>query len=518
MRPAQASVLLHFPDAPAGARNPMSHKNNNGHSGRRSDACRLLAALLFAIAAAAHGAASAFGFEDVDMLARERAARPFAKPSFVLPKPLKDLNYDQVRDIRFDPSRARWRAEKLPFELQFFHPAGFFDQPVRVHEIAGNDVREIEFDPADFNYGKNKLDRSQFGKLGYAGFRVHYALNSPAYKDELVVFLGASYFRALGQAQRYGASARGLAVDTAERDGEEFPRFRQFWVERPAPNARQLVILALLESRRVTGAYRFVIRPGAETVTEVQARLYFREPVAKLGIAPVTSMFYFGENQRGPVGDFRPEVHDSDGLSVHTGDGEWIWRPLQNPRSLLVTSFALTDPRGFGLQQRDRNFSSYEDLEARYELRPQRVELNRCPSGERDASSWSRSRRRTNSTTTSSPTGCREVRRRSVAFDFAYRLRWQKELKKSPAAWVVQTRRAMDIRTCPTTWFSTRSSSMVLPCASCRSKRRSRPKSRSAVARGCCWWFTRTRLPGPGGWSCRCGVRPRTSRSSCGHV
>ena len=190
-------------------------------------------------------------------------------------------------------------------------------------------------------------------KLGYAGFRAHYALHTPRYKDEVVVFLGPSYFRALGQAQRYGTSARGLAIDTAESGGEEFPRFEQFWIVRPARNAKELVIYALLDSRRVAGAYRFVVRPGADTVTEVTARVHPREG-AKFGIAPLTSMFFHGENQRSAGEDFRPKVHDSDGLSIHSGSGEWIWRPLVNPRRLLVTSFALTDPRGFGLVQRDR--------------------------------------------------------------------------------------------------------------------------------------------------------------------
>jgi len=331
-------------------------------------------AALIVVLAAACPAVHAFGLVDVDRRARELAARPYSKQSFVLPKPLRELSYDQTRDIRFDPARSLWRAQKLPFEVQFFHVGGIFEQPVRIYEVVGNEISEIAFDASAFNYGRNKLDLSQFGKLGFAGFRVHFPLNSdkgaPVYKDELVSFLGASYFRALGRGQRYGASARGLAVDTAERAGEEFPRFEQFWIERPAAGARQLVIFALLDSRRVTGAYRFVIRPGEETSTEVQARLYLREPVAKLGLAPLTSMFYFGENQRASTDDFRPEVHDSDGLAIHTAAGEWIWRPLVNPRRLLVTSFAQTDPRGFGLMQRDRNFSSYEDLEARYELRP----------------------------------------------------------------------------------------------------------------------------------------------------
>ena len=315
-------------------------------------------------------AAHAFGLDDVDRLARELATRPQVKPSFVLPKALKDLTYDQTRDIRFDPDHALWRADRLPFEIQFFHLGGYFDQPVRVHEVVGDRVREVGFDPAQFNYGANKLDRGQLSKLGFAGLRIHYPLNTPRYKDELAVFLGASYFRLLGKGQRYGASARGLAIDTAERGGEEFPRFEQFWIEKPARGARHLVLYALLDSRRVTGAYRFVIRPGAESVAEVQARLHFREPVAKLGIAPMTSMYLHGENQPGNGDNFRPEVHDSDGLTIASGNGEWIWRPLINPKRLVVTSFAQPMVRGFGLAQRDRAFSSYEDLEARYDLRP----------------------------------------------------------------------------------------------------------------------------------------------------
>src|SRR5690606_17214246 len=183
-------------------------------------------------------------------------------------------------------------------------------------------------------------------------------------------FLGASYFRALAEGMRYGLSARGLAIDTGEASGEEFPRFVEFWINRPAPADRELIVFALLDSRRATGAFRFVIRPGAPTRIDVRARLYLREPVAKLGIAPLTSMFFYGENQPAPAPRLRPEVHDSDGLSIASSSGEWIWRPLQNPRRLLITYFALADPLGFGLLQRDRHFRSYEDIDARFELRP----------------------------------------------------------------------------------------------------------------------------------------------------
>jgi len=201
-------------------------------------------------------------------------------------------------------------------------------------------------------------------------------LNSPGYKDELIVFSGASYFRALGAGQRYGLSARGLAVDTVGAAKEEFPRFTDFWLQKPTTEGGPLTIFALMDSEHMTGAYRFDVKPGEETVTEVHARIFMRpgdKPVTTLGLAPLTSMFFFGENQPRP-GDFRPEVHDSDGLMIATDDGqgggEWLWRPLQNPASTLVTSFAVKNLKGFGLMQRDRAFASYEDTEARYELRP----------------------------------------------------------------------------------------------------------------------------------------------------
>lgn len=398
----------------------------------------LIAGLLCVVAPSAY----AFAFDDVDQMAKSLASKPYAKPIFALPRALKDLTYDQTREIRFDPARSLWREQSLPFDVQFFHLGGFFDQSVRVHEIIGREVREVAFDPADFKYGSNKIDPAQMRKLGFAGFRIHYPLNTTKYKDELAVFLGASYFRVLGQGQRYGGSARGLAIDTAERGGEVFPRFEQFWIVRPTRNAKELVIYALLDSRRVAGAYQFTVRPGAETVTDVRVALYPREPVGKLGLAPLTSMFFFGENQRAASEDFRPEVHDSDGLSIQSSTGEWIWRPLVNPRRLLVTSFALTDPRGFGLVQRDRQITSYEDLEARYELRPSmwvepvgawgpgRVELVQIPTPDE-----------TNDNVVAYWVP-QQAPKPGESLAFSYRLLWQKGAeRKPPTAWVLQSRR-----------------------------------------------------------------------------
>ncbi len=384
---------------------------------------------------------AAFGFDDVARRAQQLAAVPYKAPA-ALPKEIQSLNYDQYRDIRFNPDHALWRGTRLPFELAFFHMGWYFDRPVRIHEITAQGVREIRFDPGSFDYGANRIAPGKLKGLGFAGFRVHFPVNTPKYKDEVLAFLGASYFRALGRGQGYGLSARGLAIDTAVAAGEEFPHFSEFWIERPKPAAGELVVLALLESRRATGAYRFVLAPGAETVMSVKMRIFLRDKVTRLGIAPLTSMFFFGENQRAARDDFRPEVHDSDGLSVQLGNGEWLWRPLTNPKRLLVTSFATTHPKGFGLMQRDRAFESYEDLEARYEKRPSawvepvgswgagRIELVQIPAGD-------------------------ETNDNIVAFwvpeklpppgeplDFEYRLRWQlKEDARPPLAWVTQTRR-----------------------------------------------------------------------------
>jgi glucans biosynthesis protein len=410
-----------------------------GRRGRRTGVLVvLLAAPCWGTAVAA---TPVFGFDDVDRRAKATAATPFTR-SGTLPKELQNLQYDQYRDIRYKPDRFLWRGAQLPFEIAFFHQGWHFDQPVRVHEVTADGVREIPFDPAQFDYGANKVDIRVLKGIGYAGFRVHYPINSPKYKDEVLVFLGASYFRALGKGQRYGLSARGLAVDTAANSGEEFPRFVEFWVQRPTRDSQELTIYGLLDSRRMTGAYRFVLRPGVSTALEVKARLYLREPVGKLGLAPLTSMFYFGENQPATRPDYRPEVHDSDGLSIHTASGEWIWRPLTNPRRLIVSSFAIANPRGFGLMQRDRDFARYEDLEARYERRPSawvapragwgagRVELVQIPSPDETNDNivayW----------VADSPPKPRE------AYDFEYRVSWQLDDEtKPPGAWVTQTRR-----------------------------------------------------------------------------
>lgn len=401
---------------------------------------RCLAGLATLVALLAAGAAHAFGFDDVAALAQALSRQP-PRAATAAPAALRALSYDQARDIRYRPERALWRAEGLPFEAMFFHLGYVQTHAVRLHEITPQgQVRPLPYDASAFDFGRNPIDAQALGDAGHAGFRVHAALNSTAYKDELVVFQGASYFRALGAGQRYGLSARALAIDTVGAAGEEFPRLSEFWLQRPAPGARSVVVLALLESARATGAYRFEVTPGSETVTEVQARLFLRPGIRTLGLAPLTSMYFFGENQPQAV-DFRPEVHDSDGLLIAGGDGEWIWRPLLNPRQPLVSSFTQRSPRGFGLMQRDRRFAAYEDTEAHYERRPSawvepigdwgagRVELLQLPTPDETHDNivayW---------VPASLPAP-------GQALDLAWRVRWQGDAPtRPPGAWTVQTR------------------------------------------------------------------------------
>jgi glucans biosynthesis protein len=344
----------------------MEHRIIPPHAPLRSLFGCLLAAALLAVAAPA----AAFDFDDVIRIASELASRPYRARSDALPEEWRKLTFTQHQAIRFNSERALWHRAGTRFEVGLVHMGMAYDQPVAINELSSDGIRRLSFSPELFDYGALKLAAPKSGELGFAGFRVLYPLNDRSRKDDVVVFLGASYFRAVAEGLRQGLAARGLAIDTAEASGEEFPRFVEFWINRPAPSDRELVLYALLDSRSATGAYRFVLRPGTPTRMDVRARLYLRQKVAKLGIAPLTSMYLHGENQPPPAGTLRPEVHDSDGLSVRSANGEWLWRPLQNPRRLLVTSFGQTDPLGFGLLQRDRSFRSYEDLDARYDRRP----------------------------------------------------------------------------------------------------------------------------------------------------
>ncbi|WP_416422025.1 glucan biosynthesis protein G [Pseudomonas sp. App30] len=312
----------------------------------------------------------AFGLDDVAAKAKDLAGQKFEAPKSNLPAEFRDMKFADYQKIRFLNEKAEWANDKTPFKLSFYHQGMHFDTPVKINEIANDKVEEIKYDPARFDFGDLKFDPKSTEKLGYAGFRVLYPLNKADKQDEVMTLLGASYFRVVGKGHTYGLSARGLAIDTALPSGEEFPRFTEFWVEKPNPADKFLVIYALLDSPRSTGAYKLTLRPGEDTVVDVKSKVFLRDHVSRLGIAPLTSMFLFGSNQPSKVLNYRHELHDSTGLSIHAGNDEWIWRPLNNPKHLAVSSFTVENPKGFGLLQRGREFGRYEDLDDRYDKRP----------------------------------------------------------------------------------------------------------------------------------------------------
>ncbi|MBF9234722.1 glucan biosynthesis protein [Microvirga alba] len=311
-----------------------------------------------------------FRFEDVVRKARELAGAPYEPVPAQLPEPLNRLSFDDYRDIRFRPDRALLATGGGPFRMQLFHPGFLFQRPVTVNVLRDGVPTPVPYQRELFDYGRNKIEKPLPVNLGFAGFRLHYPLNDPRIFDELIAFLGASYFRFLGADQKYGLSARGLAINVESGDAEEFPFFREFWIETPKPDSERATIYALLDSPSVAGAYRFDVYPSKETALDVTATLFPRKAIANVGIAPLTSMFFEGENDRHSTDDFRPELHDSDGLLMQSGAGEWIWRPLRNPTRKSVSSFSDNNPRGFGLMQRDRVFENYQDLEAYYHKRP----------------------------------------------------------------------------------------------------------------------------------------------------
>lgn len=319
----------------------------------------------------------AFDYESFSARMKDLAAQPYESPVLIDSPVYTGLNYDGYRRVQFNTEKARWRGDDHGFQIQAFPPGWLFKETVSVYEITNGDAHPFAFDSKDFIYHfdddeeRKTIETAEFP--GIAGFRINYPLNTPDLADELVAFLGASYFRALGRGNIYGSSARGLLINSWREGPEEFPRFSEFYVERPTGKG-PLTVYAALESPSVTGAYRFVISPAnenqQETVMDVTARLYFRSDIGEIGIAPLTSMFLFAETNRSQFDDYRPQVHDCSGLVFEPEAGLPQWRQLNNTPQLGNSFFWDANMRAFGLYQRNRDFESYQDAGAHYERRP----------------------------------------------------------------------------------------------------------------------------------------------------
>ncbi|MBK0326549.1 glucan biosynthesis protein G [Rhodobacteraceae bacterium F11138] len=331
----------------------------------------LAATSAFALArpAGADVSGSAFGQADVIALAQARAEADFEHRQTV-PQAWRDLTYEQYKLIRFRPQAALWHGSDRPFNVDFFTPGPYFPRPVKVDTVENGMAHPVPFDMAMFEQSDAVPPLPVDDTLGFSGLRLRTEMHRPGQTDEFCVFQGASYFRAIGLDQIYGLSARGLALRTAEPEGEEFPDFVRFWLERPEPGQRSMVVHALMDSPSVTGAYRFEITPGPACIMDVEATLFARQELDHVGFGALTSMFLFDETNRNRFDDFRPAVHDSDGLMILNGAGEVLWRPLANPKQLQISSFIDSASRGFGLMQRARKLSDFADLEAHYHRRP----------------------------------------------------------------------------------------------------------------------------------------------------
>ena len=300
--------------------------------------------------------------------AKELSQQPYQAPNATLPKAVAGLDYDRFQSIQFKKAHSLWAEQNTNFRVQFFHPGFLFKERVKVYELVNGQAQELAYDPQMFDLSKAGIAPSAIPRdLGFAGLRIQFHLD---WESDIASFLGASYFRAVGADRQYGLSTRGLAIDSGSDKGEEFPRFTTFWLERPAAGGGTLTVYALLDSPSITGAYRVDIKPGGSMTMDVDSALYPRKPIDRLGIAPLTSMYFYGENDRRMGQDWRPEIHDSDGLSMQNGAGEWLWRPLTNPSGVQLYSYVDKKPAGFGLMQRDREFDHYQDDGVYYERRP----------------------------------------------------------------------------------------------------------------------------------------------------
>jgi glucans biosynthesis protein len=330
-----------------------------------------------------------FSFEILQQDAKRLAGKPYAPQSSILPAGLDKLSPEQYRSIHFNPDAGIWRAEDLPFRLELLRARDNVQTvSVTVSTVEDGKARDLVATPSMFQISPSLPQLGSKVSLPLSGFRLRTQINSKKVWDEFLVFQGASYYRAVAQHLLYGLSARGLAINTAEPSGEEFPGFTHFWVQRPTAHASSIVIYALLESESATGAYEFSVEPGIETKIDTVMTIFPRSDIRVVGIAPLTSMFLFDETNRGHLDDYRPEVHDSDGLMIASQTGEQIFRQLTNPITLQVSTFTTDAPKGFGLVQRSREQSDFQDLNPR-------------ASGARAAWNWSKFHRAGSPTTTS---------------------------------------------------------------------------------------------------------------------
>jgi periplasmic glucans biosynthesis protein len=301
-------------------------------------------------------------------MARQLAKSPFKAPNTSLPEPFANLTYEQYVGIRAKPNSALWSGDNAGFAVEPLHRGFIFSTPMEINVVDNGMAQRVRYDPAAFDFGKLRPP-ANLPDIGFSGFRVLQAIEGQGFQ-EVAIYQGASFFRAKARGQNLGVMARGLSIHTGEPQGEEFPLFRAVWIEKPKPAANALVIHALLDSASVTGAFRFTLRPGEATIIDTELTIVARAAIDHFGLSAMSAMYLFGGLDPSKIPDIRPNVYEVSGLQMLTGAGEWIWRPVANRDTLQISAFVDQNPRGFGLLQRDRSFSTFQDDDQHWELRP----------------------------------------------------------------------------------------------------------------------------------------------------
>ena len=324
------------------------------------------------------GAAQPFSFDALKLRAKDLGAKPYAAPPRPAPEIVAKIDYAIHGSLKYRTDAALFAQGPGQFPVTFFHLGQYFQKSVRMFHVAAGQAREIVYRPSLFDMPADSIARQLGVNAGFAGFRFQESRKGQPNRanngtldwktNDWAAFLGASYLRAIGADYQYGMSARGLAIDTAVAGlTEEFPDFTDFYID--TTDSAAATVYALLSGPSVAGAYKFRLERGIGVTMDVDATLHVRQPVSRFCLAPLTSMYWYSETNRTISPDWRPEVHDSDGLALWTGGGERIWRPLNNPPRTTVSTFLDDNPKGFGLLQRDRSYGNYLDG-VHYERRP----------------------------------------------------------------------------------------------------------------------------------------------------
>lgn len=314
------------------------------------------------------GPPAPFAAENVLARAQELAKSPFKPPHAALPDPFGGLTFEQYAAIRRNPGTAIWGDGHSGFALEPLHRGFVFATPMDIHLVEAGQARKVIYDRSLYEFGKISVP-PELPDLGFSGVRILRGGGGEGWKDA-AIFQGATFFRSLARGQTYGVTARGLSIRTGDARGEEFPLFRALWIEKPSPSSDALLIHALLDSESLTGAFRFTLRVGDATIIDTELTLFARVAVDHLGLGSMTATYLFGPLDHFRPDDVRKKVFDVNGLQILNGAGEWIWRPVANRQTLQISAFGDQNPRGFGLLQRNRNFDSFGDDEAHWELRP----------------------------------------------------------------------------------------------------------------------------------------------------